>query len=149
MRFSVYPHSLLLCQLTAMHRPNLGNPSSSTLLCALRVSAAVFSLWWYSVRPSLCLHHFFKSLCLLRRNFIPAWLFEPPVCSVSCASNAGAMSCARDFMSEYDWCPVFAASNHEYLCSRLVLAAVTASKRSGVLFQAVFRRPYFVHCAGI
>ena len=44
-------------------------------------------------------------------------------------------------MSEYDWCPVFAASNREYLCSRLVLAAVPASKRSGVLFQAVFRRP--------
>ena len=65
------------------------------------------------------------------------------MCSVSGASNAGAVSCARDFMSEYDWCPVFAASNREYFCSRLVLAAVPASKRSGVLFQAVFRRPYF------
>ena len=77
----------------------------------------------------------------LRRNLIPARLFEPPVRSVSGVSNAGAVSCARDFMSEYDWCPVFAASNREYLCSRLVLAAVPASKRSGVLFQAVFRRP--------
>ena len=44
-------------------------------------------------------------------------------------------------MSEYDWCPVFAASNREYLCSRLVLAAVPASKRSGVLFQAVLAAP--------
>ena len=85
----------------------------------------------------------------LRRNLIPARLFEPPECPVSCASNAGAVSCARDFMSEYDWCPVFAASNHEYLCSRLVLAAVRASMRSGVLFQAVFRRPFFVNYLGI
>ena len=85
----------------------------------------------------------------LRRNLIPARLFEQPACPVSCASNAGAMFCARDFMSEHDWCPVFAASNHEYLCSRLVLAAVPASKRSGVLSQAVFRRTFFVHCAGI
>ena len=46
-------------------------------------------------------------------------------------------------MSEYDWCLVFAASNREYLYSRLVLAAVPASMRSGVLFQTVFRRPCF------
>ena len=51
------------------------------------------------------------------------------MCSVSGASNAGAVSCARDFMSEYDWCPVFAASNREYLCSRLVLAAVFCFRR--------------------
>ena len=69
MRFSVYPHSLLLCQLTAMHRPNLGNPSSSTLLCALRVSAAVFSLWWYSARPSLCLHHFVQVTLFIAPEF--------------------------------------------------------------------------------
>ena len=112
-------------------------------VCRLRFASAQRCSVSGSITP---VHHFvyailFKSLCLLRLNLIPARLFEPPVCSVSGASNAGALSCARDFMSEYDWCPVFAASNREYLCSRLVPAAVPASKRSGVLFQAVFRRP--------
>ena len=69
MRFSVYPYSLLLCQFTAMHRPYLGDPSSSGLSPALRVSAAVFSLWWYSARPSLCLRHFVQVTLFIAPEF--------------------------------------------------------------------------------
>ena len=62
MHFSVSPPSSFshaaFHVAAAMRRPNLGNPSSSGLSPALRVSAAVFSLWWYYARPSICLRHF-------------------------------------------------------------------------------------------
>ena len=74
MHFSVSPPSSFshaaFHVAAAMHRPNLGDPSSSGLSPALRVSAAVFCFRRYSARPSLCLRHFVQVTLFIA----PAWM---------------------------------------------------------------------------
>ena len=73
MRFSVSPPSsfshAVFHVASAMHRPNLGDPSSSGLSPALRVSAAVFCFRRYSARPSLCLRHFVQVTLFIAPEF--------------------------------------------------------------------------------